>query len=69
MTDLQQETYIAPGGKSNVKHVEGYLRYAPSTEYQDQVRDVINLYKDKTIRSYKRADNLVTELRHARYIQ
>ena len=70
MTYLQQKKpYVAPGFKSNVKHLEGYIKYAPSKEYQDKIKDVINLYKDKKIRNFKTADNVIRDLTHARLIK
>ena len=38
-----KKPHVAPGFKSNVKHLEGYVKYAPSKEYQDKIKDAINL--------------------------
>ena len=46
-----------------------FRSYAPSKDYQDKIKDVINLYKDKKIRNFKTADNVIRDLTHARLIK
>ena len=47
-----------PTLKTNIKELKYYITYAPADNKQ-RIRDIINLYENRTINNYKTALNTV----------